>query len=1076
MTLLHLPPSIEPLLQPWQDLLAERRSSILVENLWDAPKALLIARAQQLLKGHLLVITGGSSEEMGLYHDIGAFTATPVLEFPAWETLPNEESPPSSDLVGERYNVLRSLQERPHIILATLPAVLQKLLPLKQFQDLSLKISLKDSLPYNRLIAKLQEMGYTRAPTASDKGQYALRGGIVDIFPVNQPDAYRLEFFGDEIESIRLYDPIGQKSIRPATECQISPARELELIAGKEELSLIFDYLDDTSLIILDNLVQLEDKYASLKNMLDRPVKSFGSLEELFDRLKQRPVVYFAEKPAEDLGEVRLEAGPKQNIYSERNPVHGLTFQMFGRDLTAKRWHHPFHPVSLGGFEEGSILQILYAHPKDKEGLLQEFKDNLVELPSETIWTEGYLSAGFSIGLYTLFSHTELNRRFRLQRPKLRSNTHTSYIEGYDLTPGEHVVHYGNGIGKFLGLQRRKNHLNIDSEFFLIEYADNAQLFVPIDQAHLLSKYVGSNDVEPVKHQLGGKRWLKQREQAESSISGYAEQLLENYAKRAVKGGVSCREDTSEMRAFEDTFPYTETEDQLHAISAVKQDMQSTRAMDRLVCGDVGYGKTEVAMRAAFKAIADGKKQVAVLVPTTILAMQHYENFSARMKHFPVNVALLSRARTAKESKAVLKGLEDGGVDIVIGTHRLISKDIVFKDLGLVIIDEEQRFGVRAKEHLKVIKEGVDYLTLSATPIPRTLYMSLMGARDLSTISTPPQDRLPIQTIITEPNDIVIRNAILRELARDGQVYFIHNRIETIYDQLARLKKLVPHARILVGHGQMAPSELAALFHAFQAGQADILIATTIIENGIDIPNANTIIVDKADHFGLAELYQLRGRVGRWRRQAYAYLLVQKNRGRNEIVAKRLGALAETSGYGGGMKLAMRDLEIRGAGNILGTEQSGQVATIGFHLYCKLLKRQMERLQGKLPIGYVEAKVEFPIDARLPENYVNEQSLRMEFYQRFGEASSIQAAEGLWNELRDRFGPPPVPALWLYVLTRIRIHASNMSFLSLKWEKGTLHVRKLKHKGAFERSIPLIPPKQPEALEAAVLKILQGIV
>ena len=647
-------------------------------------------------------------------------------------------------------------------------------------------------------------------------------------------------------------------------------------------------------------------------------------------------------------------------------------------------------------------LEFLCSSELEESTLHKRLLDANVRLPRHTTYKIGYLSSGLVIHDIdlVLFPLTEITHRYKMRRQKLRSTYHTSPSEIYDLIPGEMVVHLNNGIGRYLGMEKRANHLGIPSEFFTIEYADNAKLYVPLNQAHLITKYVGSNEVIPRLHTLGSSRWKKTREQTERAILGYASDLLQNYAKRAIAHGTIYPPDSPDQLAFEEEFPFAETEDQLAAIANIKQDMMSAKSMDRLICGDVGYGKTEVALRAAFKAVVDGRKQVAVLVPTTVLAMQHYENFVERMSNFPVNVGVLSRFRTHKEIKETLDGLAQGSVDIVIGTHRVISEDVKFKELGLVIIDEEQRFGVKAKEHLRKIKLGVDCLTLSATPIPRTLYMSLIGARDMSVINTPPQDRLPIKTIITEFTDQTLQSALLRELSRDGQAFVIHNRVESIFGVAARIKKVLPHARVIVAHGQMHADEIDAAFHAFKSGQADILVATTIVENGIDIPNANTILIDRADQFGLASLYQLRGRVGRWNRRAYAYFLVPSQRSLPEISRKRLQALAEAGGYGGGMKVAMRDLELRGAGDILGTEQSGHVSSIGFHLYCKLLKRTVQTLQGKVPSIITDTKVEFPIDARLPEEYVNEVSLRMEFYQRFGEALSWEEVDALWEKSR----------------------------------------------------------------------------
>ncbi len=643
----------------------------------------------------------------------------------------------------------------------------------------------------------------------------------------------------------------------------------------------------------------------------------------------------------------------------------------------------------------------------------------------------------------------------------------------FDLIPGDTVVHLNNGIGIYRGIEQKPNHEGELRDFLVIEYADKAKLFVPLNQAYLVSKYIGASEEVPKLHTIGSQRWKRTKEKTEQAIVAYASDLLELYAKRAHHIGFPYPDDSPEVIQFDNSFPFVETEDQREAIQAIKGDMCSQKTMDRLVCGDVGYGKTEVAMRAACKTVLDGGKQVAVLVPTTVLAMQHFETFIERMQGLPITIEVLSRFRTTKQIRHALEGIKNGSVDIAVGTHRLISSDVAFKDLGLVIIDEEQRFGVKAKEKLKHIRSEIDCLTLSATPIPRTLYMSLVGARDMSVINTPPQDRQPIKTIITEPNQETIKNAILRELSRDGQVYVIHNRVETIHERAYQIQKLVPHARIVVGHGQMHADEIDTIFHTFKSGNADILVATTIVENGIDIPNANTILIDKADHFGMADLYQLRGRVGRWNRRAYAYFLIKNMRTMAELSRKRLQALAESSGYGGGMKVAMHDLELRGAGNILGHEQSGHVAAIGFHLYCKLLKRTIRTMQGDISASLIDTRIDLPIDARLTSEYVNETSLQMEIYQRLGEAVNEAEVQEIVEELIDRFGPPPTPAQWLFALTKLRVYAASNAIPLLKYDKKMLLIEKKKRKETFQKKIHWPPLEQPEDIQNILIPLIQ---
>lgn len=1064
--------------------------TLLVEELWNAPKALIAALAQQATGKNVLILTGASQEEIRLFHDFALFTDRPVVDFPSWETLPSENIPPSPDIVGERYKTLKQIMEsqEPHIILSGLQACLQRLIPPAVFQSLYLSLKPGQSPSFEQMIQKLLTMGYQRRPVASDKGEFAVRGGIIDVFPVSSPDPYRLEFWGDDLESMRLYDPVGQKSIRSINQIDIPPAQELELLNQSTEQASILDYVGSDTLVIFDDLLALEDRYAALIHLGGHSSKSFSSIEEFLDQLTPLQKILWSQRPIEEMSDVQYPQ--KGRFDADRTAFHPVSFHMFNRTWQAQRWRHPFVPLAQYLFPEEieptgqellaqlttlpyetSHLHFLCATELEEANLHQRLLDGAITVPRNTSYHIGYLSSGMAVAdiQYILLPLTEINHRYKIRRQKLRSTYHTPPSEAYDLVPGEMVVHLHNGIGKYLGLEKRPNHAGIPHEFFVIEYAENAKLFVPLNQSYLLTKYIGANEEIPRLHTLGSQRWKKTKEQTERAILGYASDLLKMYAERAMKEGFVYPSDSPDLLSFEEEFPFVETEDQLAAIASIKEDMISLKCMDRLICGDVGYGKTEVAMRAAFKAVMDGHKQVAVLVPTTVLAMQHYENFLERMANFPVAIEVISRFRTAKQIKDILERVAKGSIDILIGTHRLISEDVLFKDLGLVIIDEEQRFGVRAKEHLKKIKVGVDCLTLSATPIPRTLYMSLIGARDMSVINTPPQDRLPIKTIITESNEQTFKNALLRELARDGQAFIIHNRVESIYSIGNRVKTLLPEARIIVAHGQMDNDEIDAAFHAFKNGQADILIATTIVENGIDIPNANTILIDRADQFGLAALYQLRGRVGRWNRRAYAYFLVPNLRTLPELTRKRLNALAEAGGYGGGMKIAMRDLEIRGAGNILGTEQSGHVASIGFHLYCKLLKRTIQTLQGKIPSTLTDTKIELSVDARLTEEYINETSLRMEIYQRFGEALSWEEVDAVWAEVQDRFGPPPEPALWLYHVTRLRVFASLHGFSLIKQEKLSLLIEKRKGKESLTRKILMPKFRTPPEMENKIL-------
>lgn len=1072
---------------------ARQGQSILAEELWNSSKALTIALFQKATGKHVLIITGAASEENKLLLDLPFFTDTPVVHFPAWETLPNEHVPPSPDIVGERYQALRDIKAnpRPHIILGVLQACLQKLIIPSLFDELYLELNVNDSISFESLIEKLEKMGYKRQPVAADKGEFAIRGGIVDIFPVSSPLPVRFEFFGDDIESIRQYDPISQTSVGNVNRAVIPPAQELELLQNQSVFGTLLEYLGPDTVVIIDDLLSVEDRASNLTSLGSMGTKYFSSFAELLKQIEPLQKILLSHLPIEELSETKTKT--EKGYYSGTTPLTPVSFEMFNTPFEVMRWRHPFATTAeflfpnlseehsttphalleaLGKLSPSLSLAILGESEKEKQHFLERMGSSL--LPPKTEFLHGYLSDGLAIDdiPYLIFPLTELTHRYKIRRQKLRTTYNAVSSQLFDLAPGELVVHLNNGIGKFLGIEKRPNHQGDENEFLMLEYADAAKLYVPIQQTHLVTKYIGATDEIPQLHLLGSSKWKKIKEHTQKAIVGYAKDLLDLYAERQIRHGFSFSADSEDMVSFEHDFPFEETVDQLAAIDNVKQDMCSTKPMDRLVCGDVGYGKTEVAMRAAFKAVVDGGKQVAILVPTTVLAMQHYDNFVERMGNYPINISVLSRFRTPKQQKETLQGIKQGTVDILIGTHRIVSADVEFKDLGLIIIDEEQRFGVRAKEHLKKIKSNIDCLTLSATPIPRTLYMSLVGARDMSVINTPPEDRLPISTLIAEPTDDVIRNALVRELARDGQAFVIHNRVETIYGFAERIKRLLPHARVAVAHGQMTSNELDSIFHSFKHGETDILIATTIIENGIDIPNANTILIDQADKYGLASLYQMRGRVGRWNRRAFAYLLVRNQRSLSEASRKRLQALVEAGAHGGGIKVAMRDLEIRGAGDILGTEQSGHVASIGFHFYCKLLKRTVEALQGKHPLSAFDVKIDFPVDARLTEKYINEVSLRMEIYQRLGEAISLNEVEALWAELRDRFGPPPIQAQWLYHLSRIRVFAGQKGYISLKWENMALtSERKEGHETVIRKQL-MKPSKTPAALEEAVLKLL----
>lgn len=1030
--------------------------------------------------GKHIVILSPKGHESKLMSDLSYFFKDRVMEYPAWETLPSEEAAPSPDVVGERYALLGRLSEskEPLVIVSSLQALLQKLVSKKTFKNNFLKLSIGDTIGHGFLQEMLASMGYHMHAMATDKGEYAVRGGIIDCFAVDHPLPYRIEFLGDEIVSLRTFDPISQTTIEKKTSITLTLAQEMEILSQEKELATLFDYLGSNTLFVIEDLASIEDKYFDLKKMAQFS-KSFMTLTELLEGSQALQKLYLTAEPLEEISsEVRIVEKGK------------VSFEWLGNTIEAVRYKSPFISIA-SAFCPSSLSLKEFALPEffavfnsfaceghflyDRESERTVLEKEITK--KECTFEKGYLSSGFYIESppFALVSFAELTSRHKVLRQKQRVHTHQESSEFFALTPGEHVVHLQNGVGRFIGIEKRPNHLGIETEYMILEYAEGGLLYAPLQQAHLISKYVGVDDKAPQLHTIGSTRWQRTRERTEQAIIGYAADLLKLQATRTAFEGEGYPPHSDLVTQFSEEFPYEETEDQQKAITMVLEKLQSKQLMDALVLGDVGYGKTEVAMRAAFKTVVDGGKQVAVLVPTTVLAMQHYETFKERMSGFPLKVGILSRFCKPKEIKQTLSEVANGEIDILVGTHRLISKDVIFKDLGLVIVDEEQRFGVKTKEHLKQLKKEINCLTLSATPIPRTLYLSLVGVRDLAVINTPPQDRLPIQSVVAASSDALFKTALLRELARDGQVFIIHNRVETIYALADKIRTLVPEAKIVVGHGQMSADDLDTVFHSFKSGEANILIATSIIENGIDIPNANTILIDRADCLGLSDLYQMRGRVGRWNRKAYCYFLVPNPVNLNEVARKRLHALMSASGPGGGMKIAMHDLEIRGAGNILGVEQSGFVASIGFHLYCKLLKKAMKNIgKAENPFETTEVKMEFPYDAKFPENYINDTQLRMQFYQRLGDAATSEEVDQLFAEMRDRFGELPLSAQWLSPITKIRIFAARNHFTLLKLTSLLLHAEQ-KHgkKNKLTKKIVFKAPKRPEDLENTVIFALK---
>lgn len=904
------------------------------------------------------------------------------------------------------------------------------------------------------LAKSLSHHGYERVPSVTIRGQFAVRGGIIDLFAWQAAKPLRLEFFDTELESIREFDLDSQASTHKLLEAEL-------LLAEPATDATITDYRRAKDLIISMNTeiekpdVRILEGAAEFNGEEDFTLASYGS-----------PLGTF------EAGDFVLEELRREHFFRQLND-----------------WKR-----------DGWDIAIVFSNKGEQERF-EELAGKSLRNDLGLTPVRGELIAGFTLPVIRLavLSSSELFGRYRAPGAsrrttleKARSARARASVD--EMEEGDLVVHYEYGLAKFRGIQQGD-----DGEELVLEYRDGALLGVPLEQAHLVGKYVGMGGKTPDLNKLGGTAWKNARKAAEKSIMDYAAQLLRVQAERQHEPGFAHPPDTKWMWEFERSFHFTETADQRRAIDDTKRDLEQSRPMDRLICGDVGFGKTEVAIRAAFKAITGGK-QVAILVPTTVLAEQHWRTFRERMSDYPMRVDLLNRFRTPAEIRNTIQGVADGSVDLVIGTHRLISGDVKFKDLGLVVVDEEQRFGVAHKEKFKQLFRQVDVLTLSATPIPRTLYMALMGARDMSTIDTPPPNRVPVSTTVCAYDERVIRDAIRREMKRGGQVFFLHNRVKSIEQMRTRISELVPEARILVGHGQMEKDDLEVVMHTFVRGEADVLLATTIIETGIDIPNANTILIDRADRFGLADLYQLRGRVGRAGEKAYAILLLPRDMMTAGDARKRIHAIKEYTALGSGFKIAMRDLEIRGSGNLLGTKQSGHIAQIGFELYCQLLRQSVDRLKGRkdAPRGECSFKADCvitsetqwvsqsqitnlqsqisPLPAFLPTSWLSDTKLRITAYRELSEAGTEKAVEALHGSWRDRFGRLPAPAENLLIIARIKALAAAERIASVEIQGQRLML----HRGGDYillegRRFPRLKSDSPAAKLAEAIEMLNAL-
>ena len=1139
--------------------------------------------------------------------DVQAATGNPLF-YPAWEVLPHEGRLPHADVISDRLQTLVALLpsveragQNAGLIVTSVTALLQRTFAPDELQRRIRPLARGDRADPLDLVEWLEAQGYEPEAQVTQKGEIALRGGIVDVFPPTSPWPVRLEFFGDELESLREFDPLTQVSRGEIACTSLPPAGELGMLkrgvqpaeggtVPRTALATVLEYLPPEAVFLLcepETLVAHAEEYAQqipagdpffvtwedfLAQLDGRGLTRIGASEggaenaPTPDDSRVTPALRTARSVWSASDSAALSGAGESWIAPTKESAEDLLVNAVSESVDEPAGVQAGSPT-FTGLDAYRPLGERVPEPPIAEAQRREFfnqlhrwlrQDYAVHVfcnndgerqRFDEIWAElgfggqsvasgqlpevdasaavgspaenqrltpdcqplthlGTLARGFLCdeARLVVVTDAEVFGRYRVQRPRRLKSPHAAAmrsaleIDFADLEEGDLVVHLQHGIGRYLGLKSLPATVGRETpgsgtpkseiECLAIEYAPSdsgnepPKLYVPVSEAHLISKYVGAGKARPPLNTLGGTRWAKANEQAECAVRDVAAELLQIQAARASQPGHAFKPDATWQREFESAFIFEETPDQVKAIGETKSDMERPKPMDRLICGDVGFGKTEVAIRAAFKAVMDGR-QVAVLVPTTVLAQQHFNTFRERMADYPIRIELLSRFRTRRAQQRVVSDLAAGSVDIVIGTHRLIQSDIVFKDLGLVVIDEEQRFGVLHKEQFKRLRTLVDVLTLSATPIPRTLYLALTGARDMSTIQTPPHDRLPVETIVTQYDERLIRDAIQRELNRGGQVFFLHNRVMTIETMRSKLESLLPNARIVVGHGQMHADDLEAVMTQFVNGEADVLLSTTIIESGLDIPNANTIIIDRADRFGLSDLYQLRGRVGRYKHQAYAYLLLPRHARLLTDVRKRISAMKQYSTLGSGFKIAMRDLEIRGAGNLLGSEQSGHITAVGFDLYCQLLKQSVGALKGEKVKPRVEVSVRLDFmsfgaeqavsprssgiggsdregegvqtrsaadqklrttdwrRASLPHAYIPEPQHRIETYRKLAQATDKPALDALQKEMRDRFGPLPQAVELLLAVAELKVLASEKSVTRIEVEEDKLKLTRL---------------------------------
>lgn len=1120
---------LQGLLQPLQEndkfitmisSIRNEKFPINISGLSDSGKSYIIDGIFNEIENSLVVVTHSEVEAKNLYEDLSLYS-TNVYFLPIREVVFYNVDAISGDLRWARLKVIKEIlnNKNKKIIVTSVDAMTALYTPRKKYLNYSIKIKNGDEVDLKEISKKLVECGYERVEVVEGKGEFSFRGGILDVFPPIAVYPYRIELFGDEIDSIRTFNIKSQRSIEKVESMEIFPAKEvivdeeakksandkiineLDSVIEKsnkknyeqvdkirgiinknlemlnetstfetvdsylpffyEEMESLFNYLEGYTFVI-DDLKRCQGKIESIYyefnenylaflqrgDILPSQNKLLIDKEELLIQLEKSNVITL--NTFDTKSDILFPLTSIEFNQITSNNYNGQ-LDLLIEDIKSRK-SKGFRTLILAGTRTRGERLVKTLRDRDVESVYKDEVDN-IEL-GQAVVTFGNLIKGFEYPdlKVCVISDKEVFGEAKKSLPKKTNKKKgvgklTSFAE---LKPGDYVVHANHGIGVFKGIKQIDIAGNT-RDYLDIVYDKGDKLYVPVDQLDLVQKYIGSEGKTPKINKLGGNEWQKAKAKVRKSINEIAEDLVKLYAARASLKGYKYSKDTEWQRQFEDEFPYEETPDQITSLEEIKRDMESDKPMDRLLCGDVGYGKTEVAIRAAFKAVMDGK-QVAFLVPTTILAEQHYKNLKKRFSDFPVKIDMISRFRTTKQQKATLQALKEGNVDILIGTHRLVSKDISFKDLGLLIVDEEQRFGVAQKEKIKSLKKNVDVLTLSATPIPRTLHMSLTGVRDISVIETPPEERHPIQTYVVEQNDQLIRDAILREIGRDGQVYFVYNRVESIESIANYIRELVPECKVGIIHGKMTEKELETEMINFMQREYDVLVCTTIIETGIDISNVNTMIVNNADKMGLSQLYQLRGRVGRSNKIAYAYFMYTKDKMLTEVAEKRLKALKDFTELGSGFKIAMRDLEIRGAGNMMGSSQHGHMAAIGYDLYCRMLEDTVKLIRGEIDQEPIETTVDIKMDAYIPSAYIQDEIQKIEVYKKIAAIENMNDYNDIKEELEDRYSVIPEVVYNLMDIAYIKSLAKvllieeikeNQTEIRFKFQKGFKKVNEI---------------------------------